>query len=80
MQSKAHYKKCLELGIFKGPMPADSEFPDNDNDIDQQSITSGGGRNSSIFGESDSDDSSDNDEESSGKLFSNSRSLTVTND
>lgn len=67
MQSKAHYKKCLELGIYKGPMPADSEFPDNDNDIDQQSITSGGGR-TSIFGESDSDDFSDNDEESSGEF------------
>lgn len=67
MQSKTHFKKCIELGINPGPMPADSEFLDVDVEFDQQSSTSAGGRTSSMAGESDSDDYSDNESESSGK-------------
>lgn len=72
MQSKTHYKKCLELGINLGPMP-EGEFNENEFDTDQQSINSGGGRTSSVPGESDSDEYSDGNEgetESSGKYLS----------
>lgn len=69
MQSKTHYKKCIELGINPGPMPADGEFLEPDFEYDQQSITSTSGRTSSIPGESDSDDSSDNESESSGNSY-----------
>lgn len=68
MQSKTHFKKCIELGINPGPMPADGEFLDVDVEFDQQSSTSAGGRTSSMAGESDSDDYSDNESESSGKF------------
>ncbi|XP_037923579.1 uncharacterized protein LOC119659519 isoform X2 [Hermetia illucens] len=61
MQSKTHYKKCLELGINLGPMP-EGEFNENEFDTDQQSINSGGGRTSSVPGESDSDEYSDGNE------------------
>ena len=67
MQSKTHFKKCLELGINPGPMPADGEFLEPEPEFDQQSTTSAGGRTSSIPGESDSDDYSDNESESSGR-------------
>lgn len=71
MQSKTHFKKCIELGINPGPMPADGEFLDVDVEFDQQSSTSAGGRTSSMAGDSaDSDDYSDNESESSGRWHS----------
>ncbi|XP_017106105.2 transcription factor HIVEP3 isoform X2 [Drosophila bipectinata] len=73
MQSKTHFKKCMELGINPGPMPADGEFLDVDMDFDQQSSTSAGGRTSSMAGESDSDDFTDNESESSDTDESKSR-------
>ncbi|XP_030368832.1 uncharacterized protein LOC115619944 isoform X2 [Scaptodrosophila lebanonensis] len=73
MQSKTHFKKCYELGIMSGPMPADSEFSEADLEFDQQSSTSAGGRTSSMAGETDSDDYSDNESESSDTDESKSR-------
>lgn len=72
MTSKTHHKKCLELGVSPGPFPLDNDQMETDGEFDQQSINSGGGRTSSLPGESDSDDYSDGGEgetESSGKDF-----------
>lgn len=69
MKSKAHYKKCIELGL--NPL---SNIDDDSNemiDTDQVSIA-GSGRTSTIPGDSDTDDYSDGDDgesESSGKRF-----------
>lgn len=68
MKSKAHYKKCVELGL--NPLPS-SVDEDGDDDMEGDSMTSGD-RNSTIPGDSDSDDLSDADDaehESSGKSY-----------
>jgi human immunodeficiency virus type I enhancer-binding protein len=58
MKSKAHYKKCMELGI-NPVMPMDEDSIDMDNDM--QSMSSE--RNSTIPGDedTDTDDESDGD-------------------
>lgn len=70
MKSKAHYKKCVELGL--NPLPPLSVDDDGlDDDMEGESMTSCD-RTSTIPGDSDSDDLSDGDEggnESTGKCF-----------
>ena len=67
MKSKAHFKKCTELGLNPVPTTIDGDDScDVDVEGDQQSISSE--RTSTIPEDSDSDDDSDGDEsESSGK-------------
>lgn len=67
MKSKAHYKKCVELGINPIPILVDD---DADMEGDQQSISSE--RTSTHTADTDSDDDSDGDDgesESSGKMI-----------
>lgn len=69
MKSKAHYKKCVELGL--NPLPSSVDDDGIDDDMEGESMTSGD-QTSTIPGDSDSDDLSDGDDaenESSGKFF-----------
>lgn len=68
MKSKAHYKKCKELGLNPLPMSVDDDGLDDD--MEGDSMTSGD-QTSTMPGDSDSDDMSDGDDggnESSGKF------------
>lgn len=68
MKSKAHYKKCKELGL--NPLPMSMDEDGLDDDMEGDSMTSGD-QTSTMQGDSDSDDMSDGDDggnESSGKL------------
>lgn len=68
MKSKAHYKKCKELGL--NPLPMSMEDDGLDDDMEGDSMTSGD-QTSTMPGDSDSDDMSDGDDggnESSGKF------------
>lgn len=66
MKSKAHYKKCEELGLTPLPPSADDDGADDD----MASMTSGD-HASTVPGDSDTDDLTDGEDgenDSSGKL------------
>lgn len=68
MKSKAHYKKCEELGLT--PLPPSVDDDGADDDTEGASMTSGD-HTSTVPGDSDTDDLSDGEEgenDSSGKL------------
>lgn len=68
MKSKAHYKKCEELGLT--PLPPSVDDDGADDDTEGASMTSGD-HTSTVPGDSDSDDLSDGEDgenDSSGKL------------
>lgn len=70
MKSKAHYKKCVELGLNPLPNSVDEDYEDPE----EGSVTSSGGERAMNLAEdedSDTDDMSegdDNENESSGKI------------
>lgn len=69
MKSKAHYKKCEELGLTPLPLSVDDDGADDD--TEGASMTSGD-HTSTVPGDSDTDDLTDGEEgenDSSGKLI-----------
>lgn len=67
MKSKAHYKKCKELGL--NPLPPSEGMDDGmDDDNEGESMTSGDHTSTMPGDDSDSDDMSDGDGYSSGRF------------
>lgn len=68
MKSKAHYKKCKELGL--NPLPLDG-IDGMDDDNEGESMTSGDRTSTMPGSDSDTDDSDEDDggADSSGKLY-----------
>lgn len=60
MKSKAHYKKCKELGI--NPLPLDIDLDGPDDDLEGESLTSGDHTSTMPGDDSDSDDLTDGDD------------------
>lgn len=76
MKSKAHYKKCEELGLT--PLPPSNDDDGADDDTEGASMTSGD-HTSTVPGDSDTDDLTDGEDgenDSSGKSF-DSHSLNI---